>query len=312
MIKKPLIAVVGPTASGKTALSVEIALKVNGEIISADSMQVYRHMNIGTAKPTEEEKKGIRHYMLDCIMPNTDFNVAVYAKMAREAIDKIVECGKVPVLVGGTGLYVDNIIDNIYLAEMKTDYVLRAFLERTAKQKGNEHVHSMLSEVDMEAALRIHPNNVKRVIRALEVYYSTGKTITEQQRESKKGENPYNTIAFMPDWKRDELYERIDRRVDMMIQQGLVDEVKRLAEYGYSKSLNSMQGIGYKEIFEYLEGKISLDEAITLIKKNSRNYAKRQITWFKRNDKIIRLNPKEDMLCQAMKYIEPWLSEQSV
>lgn len=309
MDKKPLIAIVGPTASGKTALSVELALKIDGCIVSADSMQVYRHMDIGTAKPTMEERKGVSHYLMDCIMPNTDFNVAIYSKMAHEAIEKILSEKKMPILVGGTGLYVDNIIQNIKLTEMKTDYILRNFLEKTAMQKGNEHLHSILSEVDMEAALRIHPNNVKRVIRALEVYYSTGKTITEQQENSKKGENPYDTIVFMPAWERDELYERIDRRVDMMFESGLVKEVSTLMEYGYTKDLNSMQGIGYKEVFEYLEGNITYDALVELIKKNSRNFAKRQMIWFKKNHSIIKLDPHADMLSQVGEKLYPWMEE---
>ncbi len=303
MEKMPLVAVVGPTASGKTALAVELAQRLNGEVISADSMQVYKYMNIGTAKPSYAEMCGITHHIMDCIAPDTEFNVAVFSKMAKDCIEKISMQGKMPILAGGTGMYIDNLLQNIKLTEMKTDYILREFFERTAKQKGNEYVHSMLSEVDMEAAMSIHPNNIKRVIRALEVYYLTGMTITEQKKNSKKEESPYNDIVFMPDWDRDSLYKRIDMRVDNMINDGLVNEVKTLIRMGYTRDLNSMQGIGYKEVFDYLEGKTSLEDTIDLIKRNSRRYAKRQLTWFNRHGSIVRLDPNGDMTEQAMRYI---------
>lgn len=309
MEKMPLVAVVGPTASGKTALAVALAQRLDGEVISADSMQVYKYMNIGTAKPSYAEMSGVVHHVMDCIMPDTEFNVAVFSKMAKDCIEKISMQGKMPILAGGTGMYIDNVLQNIKLTEMKTDHNLRKFFERTAAQKGNEYVHKMLSEVDMEAAMSIHPNNIKRVIRALEVYYSTGKTITDQKKNSKTEESPYNDIVFMPDWDREMLYKRIDMRVDNMINDGLVNEVKTLIRMGYTRELNSMQGIGYKEVFDYLEGKVSLEDMIDIIKRNSRRYAKRQLTWFNRHGSIIRLDPSGDMADQAMVYIREKFGE---
>ena len=286
MEKMPLVAVVGPTASGKTALAVALAQQLDGEVISADSMQVYKYMNIGTAKPSYAEMCGITHHVMDCIMPDTEFNVAVFSKMAKDCIEKISMQGKMPILAGGTGMYIDNVLQNIKLAEMKTDHILRNFFERTAEQKGNEYVHRMLSEVDFEAAMSIHPNNIKRVIRALEVYYLTGKTITDQKKNSKLEESPYNDIVFMPNWDRETLYKRIDMRVDNMINDGLVNEVKTLIRMGYTRDLNSMQGIGYKEIVWALRGDMPLAEALELLKRNTRHLAKRQLTWFRANDKI--------------------------
>lgn len=309
MEKMPLIAVVGPTASGKTALAVALAQKLNGEVISADSMQVYKYMNIGTAKPSYAEMCGVPHHIMDCISPDTEFNVAVFSKMAKDCIEKISMQGKMPILAGGTGMYIDNVLQNIKLADMKTDYILRKFFERTAEQKGNEYVHRMLSEVDLEAAINIHPNNIKRVIRALEVYYLTGMTITEQKKNSKKEESPYNDIVFMPEWDRESLYKRIDMRVDNMINDGLVNEVKTLMRMGYTRELNSMQGIGYKEVFDYLEGKTSLEDTIDIIKRNSRRYAKRQLTWFNRHGSIVRLDPQGDMVDQAMTCIREKFGE---
>ncbi len=309
MKKMPLVAVVGPTASGKTALAVALAQRLDGEVISADSMQVYKYMNIGTAKPSYAEMSGVVHHVMDCIMPDTEFNVAVFSKMAKDCIEKIFLQGKMPILAGGTGMYIDNLLQNIKLTEMKTDYNLRKFFERTAAQKGNEYVHRMLSEVDFEAAMNIHPNNIKRVIRALEVYYSTGKTITDQKKHSKAEESPYNDIVFMPDWDRETLYKRIDMRVDNMINDGLVNEVKTLIRMGYTRELNSMQGIGYKEVFDYLEGKLSLEDTIDLIKRNSRRYAKRQLTWFNRHGSIVKLDPQGDMVEQAMAYINEKFAE---
>lgn len=309
MKKIPLVAVVGPTASGKTALAVALAQRLDGEVISADSMQVYKYMNIGTAKPSYAEMSGIAHHVMDCIMPDTEFNVAVFSKMAKDCIEKVFMQGKMPILAGGTGMYIDNLLQNIKLTEMKTDYNLRKFFERTADQKGNEYVHRMLSEVDFEAAINIHPNNLKRVIRALEVYYSTGKTITDQKKNSKAEESPYNDIVFMPDWDREALYKRIDMRVDNMINDGLVNEVKTLIRMGYTRELNSMQGIGYKEVFDYLEGKLSLEDTIDLIKRNSRRYAKRQLTWFNRHGSIVKLDPHGDMVEQAMAYINEKFGE---
>lgn len=308
MHKIPLVVVAGPTASGKTALSIEIAKRYNGAIISADSMQIYKRMNIGTAKPTPEEMDGIEHYMLDVAEPDEEFNVALYAEMAKQCIKSVYDSGKLPVMVGGTGLYIDNILQNISLAEAQVDIKLREQLESEAEKHGNEYVHTLLAKVDAQAAENIHPNNVRRVIRALEVYYTTGNTFTHQVQNSKLEESPYESIVFMPCWDRKMLYERIDRRVDIMFENGLLDEFCSLVKAGYKYSLNSMQAIGYKELFDWHRGLCTFDEAKELIKRHSRRYAKRQLTWFKRNKSIISLSAQsENMAEQCFEYIDRWI-----
>jgi len=308
MNKTPLIVILGPTASGKTALSLDVAEYLDTEIISADSMQVYKYMNIGTAKPTTEERRGIVHHLIDEVMPDDEFSVVRYIRLAQKRIADIYAKGKIPVIVGGTGLYIDSLIDNISFSETAVDYTLRDKLTSMAAEKGNKHLHLMLERVDPQAANRIHCNNLKRVIRALEVYYTSGKTISEHQSVSRLSESPYDVITFMPAWEREKLYKRIDMRVDIMLRDGLIEEVEDLVKKGYTKGLTSMQGIGYKEVLDYYYGMATLPEMVDTIKRNTRRYAKRQITWFKRNAGIVELDaslPDISEICKGM--VDKWL-----
>lgn len=306
--KKPLIVIVGPTAAGKTSLSIELALEINGEIISADSMQVYKYMDIGTAKPTLEERKGVKHYLIDEVEPDQEFNVAKYKELADKYINEILSKNRLPIMIGGTGLYVDTVINNIQFSETICDWEYRQQLTETAKTKGNEYVHKMLEEVDPDAAARLHPNNLRRIIRALEVYKYTGVPISKHQEESVKKPSPYHTAIIGLTMDRQRLYERINKRIDIMLEQGLIDEVKKLMDMGYTKELTSMKGLGYKEIIDYLNGKTTLDEAIEILKRDTRRYAKRQLTWFRRNENIhwIELTEKtsvKKLVDESKKYI---------
>ena len=289
MNKPKILCVVGPTASGKTDYAVELALKCGGEVVSCDSMQIYKHMDIGTAKPTADEMKGVKHHMIDIIEPNESFSVARFSEMARECIDDILLRGKMPVLCGGTGLYFDSTINNINFIQMDTDEEYRKYLESAAKEFGNEYVYKILKRVDEESDESIHPNNLKRVIRALEIYKTTGKKKSELDKEqlSEPLYEPEIT-GLMRD--REVLYDRINKRVDIMMEKGLVEEVSELIKMGIDTEATSMQAIGYKEIIEYLDGKTSLSDAVDKIKRESRRYAKRQLTWFKRNEKIHWIN----------------------
>ena len=289
MNKPKILCVVGPTASGKTDYAVELALKCGGEVVSCDSMQIYKHMDIGTAKPTADEMKGVKHHMIDIIEPNESFSVARFSEMARECIDDILLRGKMPVLCGGTGLYFDSTINNINFIQMDTDEEYRKYLESAAKEFGNEYVYKILKRVDEESAESIHPNNLKRVIRALEIYKTTGKKKSELDKEqlSEPLYEPEIT-GLMRD--REVLYDRINKHVDIMMEKGLVEEVSELIKMGIDTEATSMQAIGYKEIIEYLDGKTSLSDAVDKIKRESRRYAKRQLTWFKRNEKIHWIN----------------------
>ena len=289
MNKPKILCVVGPTASGKTDYAVELALKCGGEVVSCDSMQIYKHMDIGTAKPTADEMKGVKHHMIDIIEPNESFSVARFSEMARECIDDILLRGKMPVLCGGTGLYFDSTINNINFIQMDTDEEYRKYLESAAKEFGNEYVYKILKRVDEESAESIHPNNLKRVIRALEIYKTTGKKKSELDKEqlSEPLYEPEIT-GLMRD--REVLYDRLNKRVDIMMEKGLVEEVSELIKMGIDTEATSMQAIGYKEIIEYLDGKTSLSDAVDKIKRESRRYAKRQLTWFKRNEKIHWIN----------------------
>lgn len=277
-----VIVIVGPTASGKTNLSIELAKRMNGEIISADSMQIYKYMDIGTAKPTKEEMQDISHYLIDEVLPNEDFNVVRFKELAEKYIDNILEKGKQPIVAGGTGLYISSLINNINFSESESDWELREALKKEAKEFGPEYLHKKLQEVDPNSALSIHPNNIKRVIRALEVYYQTQKPISYHNEMSRSIPPKYQFVLVGLNMDRQVLYERINKRVDIMIQNGLVDEVKGLVDLGYADSIISMQGIGYKEILEFLRNNITLGQAIDNIKQGTRRYAKRQITWFKR------------------------------
>lgn len=287
---KDLLILAGPTAVGKTSISIKLAKRLNGEIISADSMQIYKYMDIGSAKINSKEMEGIPHHLIDIIEPDKEFSVAEYKKMASKAIDYISSKGKLPMLVGGTGLYINSLIYNYGFTQANKDEDYRNYLENIAIEKGKEYVHNMLKEVDIESYNRLYPNDLKRVIRALEVYKLTGKTISEFSRNEDIYNIPYKIYYFVLNMDREKLYDRINKRVDEMINNGLIDEVIKLKESGYNSNMQSMKGIGYKEILYYLEGRITLEEAIAMIKQGSRNYAKRQITWFKKDDRAIWIN----------------------
>lgn len=290
---KDLFILAGPTAVGKTDISIKLAQKLNGEIISADSMQIYKYMNIGSAKVTKEEMQNVPHHLIDIIEPNVNFNVSEYKKMAEKEIECITSKNKLPMLVGGTGLYINSLIYNYDFTEASTDYEYRQYLHNLAETKGKEYVHNLLKEVDLQSFNRLYPNDLKRVIRALEVYKLTGKTISEFNLENDLYDIPYKVYYFVLTMNREKLYERINMRVDIMLQNGLIEEVKKLKEMGYSDEMQSMKGIGYKEILYYLDNKISLDEAIYSIKKGSRNYAKRQLTWFRKDKRVIWIDKDE-------------------
>lgn len=290
MEKPKVIVICGPTASGKTKLSVELAKKIDGEIICCDSMQIYKDMNIGTAKVTKEEMQGIKHYLVDFVLPDQRYSVADYKKDATKAIQEVLSKEKVPIIVGGTGLYVDSLIYNIDYPEIKTDLEYRKKLEKVADEEGLEKLYEMAKKIDERATLAISSNDRKRIIRILEIYHSTGKTKTEQEIESRKNEVPYNYLVFAINMDKEKLHERINKRVDIMMEKGLLDECIKLKEMGYTSSIQAMQGIGYKEILFYLEGKMSLEESVDMIKQGSRNYAKRQLTWFRRDPRAIFLD----------------------
>ena len=301
MRKIPLIVIAGPTASGKTALSVNIAKAVGGEIVSADSMQIYKYMNIGTAKPTDSEKQGIPHHMMDFLEPTVNFSVAEYCQMAGEIIEDIDKRGKIPVIVGGTGLYIDSLVRGVDFGEEEGDSKLRGELMLLAENEGNEAVHKILAEIDPETAAKYHPNNLRRIIRAIEVYKTQGKTVSQKEKEEKI--SPYDTVYFCINWDRSVLYDRINRRVDMMVEEGLIEEVKDLLNRDIDPGCTSMQSIGYKEFYGYLSGESGLDEALDTIKQSSRRYAKRQLTWFRRNKEIHWLSP-ENPLDEALGVIK--------
>lgn len=283
--KAPLLAIVGPTATGKTGLSVRIAHNFNSEIVSADSMLIYRHMDIGTAKPTMVEQEGIPHHLIDVADPGDVYNVAVYSQTAKKIMAEIHSRNNLPMLVGGTGLYIKAVIDGYNFTEAGNDRELRERLKKECENLGREALHARLKKIDPETASRLHFNDVKRVIRALEVYYLSGKTISSDADKEK--ETPYKLLMYGLTMDREQLYARIEERVDKMIRAGLVEEVRDLLSRGYTEDLPSMQGLGYKEIIHYLNGKIPLDQAVDLIKKNTRRFAKRQLTWFRRDSRII-------------------------
>lgn len=288
--KKPLIIIAGPTASGKTECSVLLAKKAGGEIISADSMQVYKGMDIGSAKIMPDEMQGIPHYGIDILEPDEEFNVTVFQKTAMDAMGKIQKNGHIPMIVGGTGFYIQSVLYNIDFTETTADDGYRSMLESKAKDMGAEVLHEELKKVDPASADAIHPNNVKRVIRALEYFYQTGEKISEHNAAEKEKESPYNYAFFVLTDDRKKLYERIDTRVDSMLQNGLVEEVKRLMEKSIPRTAVSMQGLGYKEIYDYLIGDCTLEEAVYRVKRDTRHFAKRQLTWFRREKDVIWLD----------------------
>lgn len=285
-MKRPMIVLTGPTAVGKTALSIRLAKAVNGEIISADSMQVYRHMDIGSAKVTQEEMDGVRHHLIDVLDPDEEFNVARFQNMAKEALEGIYQRGHIPIIAGGTGFYIQALLYDIDFKENEDDAAIRRELEQLGREKGSEYLHQMLKEIDPESAELIHANNRKRVIRAIEYYRMTGQRISEHNKTEREKESPYRFYYYVLTCSRPLLYERIDRRVELMMDDGLVDEVKRLKEMGCHRGMVSMQGLGYKEILDYLDGSCSLEEAVYIIKRETRHFAKRQLTWFKRERQV--------------------------
>lgn len=292
-MKQPLIIITGPTAVGKTELSIQLAKQINGEIISADSMQVYRHMDIGTAKIKKEDMQGINHYLIDILEPDEEFNVVLFQTLAKKAMEEIYQKGKIPIIVGGTGFYIQSVLYDIDFTENEKDDSYRKELESIAKEKGSCYLHKELSLVDPASAEKIHANNIKRVIRALEFYHQTGKKISEHNEKEKQKESPYNFAYFVLTNERKILYERIDKRVDNMVKHGLIQEVTSLYEKGYNKNLLSMQGLGYKEVLDYLDGACTLDEAVYILKRDTRHFAKRQITWFKREKEVIWVDKRE-------------------
>lgn len=294
MSKPKIIVICGPTASGKTALSIQLAKKINGEIVSADSMQIYKDMDIGTAKPSIEEMDGVKHYLIDNVSPTIRYSVANYKKDALNAIEEILKKGKTPIIVGGTGLYVDSLVNGIEYDDLEIDLEYRHQLEQEAKEKGLEELYNKAIQIDAEAMKKISPNDRKRIFRVLEIYHSTGKTKTEQEIESREKENPYEYVVFAINMDREKLYERINKRVDIMIENGLVDEVKSLINK-YDELPTAIQGLGYKEVVSYLNNEITYEEMIEKIKQETRRYAKRQLTWFRRNKQIIWLDGLENM-----------------
>ena len=294
-MKPKVVVIVGPTASGKTAVSIELAKKINGEIISADSMQIYKYMDIGTAKPTLDEMQGIKHYMLDVVMPDETFNVAKYKSMAESAIEEILKKGKLPIIVGGTGLYINTLVDGIEFADVPGDEEYRNELIEKGYREGAMSIYKELEKVDSESAKKIDPNNIRRVARALEIYKVTGKTKTQLDIESRK-EVKYDYRLFGMEWDRETLYNRIDLRVDKMIEAGLIDEVRNVTEK-FKISNTAVQGLGYKEVIEFLNGNISYEEMIEKLKLETRHYAKRQLTWFRRDKRIKWIKPDENATC---------------
>lgn len=283
-MKPKVIVIVGPTASGKTSASIKLAKLIDGEIISADSMQIYKEMTIGTAKPTVEEREGIPHYLIDVVSPDETFNVTKYKELAEKAIEEILQKGKIPIIVGGTGLYVSTLINGIEFAEVGEDSEYRVEMTKLAEEKGAEFVHDMLRKVDPQAADNIDANNVRRVIRALEIHRLTGKTKTQLDMESRK-EVKYDYKIYGIETPREELYNRINIRVDKMLEDGLLEEVEKIKNK-YEISSTAIQGLGYKEVIEYIDEKISYDDMIEKLKMETRRYAKRQLTWFRREEKI--------------------------
>ena len=316
MKKKPLIILTGPTAVGKTKASIGLAKAVDGEIISADSMQVYRHMDIGSAKIKPDEMEGIPHHLIDVLEPDDEFHVVKFQQLAKKAMREIWERGHIPIVTGGTGFYIQALLYDIDFDENEKEDACRKELEAYAKEHGAEALHEKLAFVDPASAEMIHPNNIKRVIRALEFYEQTGKRISEHNETQRQRESPYAFAYFVLTDDRAHLYERINRRVDQMIEEGLVNEVQALKDKGYTKQLVSMQGLGYKEILDYLDGNCTLEEAIYTIKRDTRHFAKRQLTWFKRERDVIWINKQsfgydaEQILDEMLSKL-PWKAEKN-
>lgn len=313
-MKKPLIVLTGPTAVGKTSLSISLAKAVNGEIISADSMQVYKGMDIGSAKIRKEEMQGVTHYLVDILEPEEEFHIVKFQELAKAALEEIYAKGKIPILVGGTGFYIQAVTRDIDFTQAEQETSYREELEQFAKEKGAEYLHEKLREVDSKSAENIHANNVKRVIRALEFYHQNGTPISEHNEEQKQQTSPYNLAYFVLTAPREILYERIDRRVDQMMEEGLLEEVKSLRERGCHRGMVSMQGLGYKEILAYLEGEYPLEEAVRILKRDTRHFAKRQLTWFRREQDVIWVDREQFHWNEAeiLEYMMSVLKEQDL
>lgn len=304
MKKKPLIILTGPTAVGKSNLSIALAKKINGAIISADSMQVYRYMDIGSAKIKKEEMDGVPHYLIDEFMPKDEFNVTIFQKYAKKYMEEIYALGKIPILVGGTGFYIQSVLYDIDFSQEDKQDDYRKELECIAKESGAHTLHEMLHKVDPQAAAAIHENNIKRVIRALEFYHETGTKISEHNEKEREKESPYNFCYFVLNDDRNVIYQKIDTRIDQMLEDGLLEEVKALQAMGCHRGMVSMQGLGYKEILAYLEGEMTLEEAVYILKRDTRHFAKRQLTWFRREKDVTWMNkqefPSEEEMLQQM------------
>lgn len=313
-MKKPLIVLTGPTAVGKTSLSISLAKAVNGEIISADSMQVYKGMDIGSAKIRKEEMQGVTHYLVDILEPEEEFHIVKFQELAKAALEEIYAKSKIPILVGGTGFYIQAVTRDIDFTQAEQETSYREELEQFAKEKGAEYLHEKLREVDSKSAENIHANNVKRVIRALEFYHQNGTPISEHNEEQKQQTSPYNLAYFVLTAPREILYERIDRRVDQMMEEGLLEEVKSLRERGCHRGMVSMQGLGYKEILAYLEGEYPLEEAVRILKRDTRHFAKRQLTWFRREQDVIWVDKEQFHWNEAeiLEYMMSVLKEQDL
>ena len=305
--KIPVLAVCGATASGKTALAVQLAKHFNGEVVSSDSMQIYRGMDIGTAKPTVEEMQGVPHHMIDVADIDCNFSVSDYCEAAHSIISDIHSRHKLPVLAGGTGLYVDSLLNDIDFNRGVYDEVAREKYVKLSETVSEAELHKMLEELDPEAAAQIHMNNVKRVIRALEHIESTGEKFSDYKKRAAEKESRYNAFMLFIDRDREELYQRIDMRVDIMVKDGLIDEARRIYDRGYSRELTSMGAIGYKELFDSFDGKCTVDEAVELIKQSSRRYAKRQLTWFRRNENLCHIQAGDGMFEAAVTEVKKWL-----
>jgi len=286
MLKKTILVIVGPTAVGKTSISIDVAKNIDGEIISADSMQIYKYMDVGTAKITKEDMDGIKHYMIDEVFPNEEFSVSDFQKKTYKYIDIITEKGKYPMIVGGTGLYINSIVYKLDFTKTVSNWNLRDKFIKKAEKYGNEYIYNELMKIDPDSAKRIHINDTKRIIRALEIYYDTGTPMSKYYNNFRQYNDDFNFIIFGLTMDRDKLYNRINTRIDEMIDKGLIDEVKNLMSRGFDENNIAMQGLGYKEIIKYLNGCYTLEEAIEILKRDSRRFAKRQLTWFRRDERI--------------------------
>lgn len=311
-MKKPLIVIGGPTACGKTGFSIKLAKEIGGEIISADSMQVYRYMDIGTAKVTPEEADGVPHYLIDEFDPDEEYNVMLFQQKAKAYMEEIWAKGKTPILVGGTGFYINALLYDNDFTETENDTSYREECYKLAQEQGPEVLFERLKEVDPEYAAIMHANNVKRVTRALEYHYLTGQKFSEHNAEQKEKETPYDAAVIILNMDREKLYERIELRIDIMMQEGLLEEVKGLLDKGYTPDLVSMQGIGYKEFIPYFNGECTLEEAVTQLKTNTRRFAKRQLTWFRRQIEGLWVDLSQSSVEEAMADVLEYLKEMEI